>query len=235
MFNILKNDSTYEKNLKQYTKNDAMLSFLLFGLIILNYSVLAILQNRFYLIKENILLAGCIFNACMTGVTILFLKLKKQTIDTIGLSKGKWKRSIIIGVIYASFLFYNNCLSHLMDGSSLVSIQNILILSVYYLLVAVCEEVVFRGYIGTRIYGLVKNRWLAVFAAGILFTVMHFPYRMIAYGMTLGDLTVNHFSWLADLFITHIIFNYIYSKTNSLYGSIIPHWMSNLAYNILLR
>ena len=41
-----------------------------------------------------------------------------------------------------------------------------------------------RGYIGMRIYGLIKKKWLATFAVGILFIIMHFPYRMIAYGMT---------------------------------------------------
>lgn len=235
MFKILKNDKEYQNNLQQYTKKDGILSLLLFGLMILNYSVLAILQTRFEFIKENILLTGCIFNALMTGITLFFMKLKKQTLNTVGLSNGKWKISIITGAILASFLFYNNCLSYLIAGSNLVSTQKILILSIYYLLVSVCEEVVFRGYIGTRIYGLIKKRWLAVFVVGILFIIMHFPYRMIAYGMSLRDLTINNFSCMADLFITHTVFTFIYSKTNSLYGAIIPHWMSNFAYNILLR
>lgn len=235
MLKLLKADSRYENNVKQYTKTDGTLSLLLFGMIILNYSILAILQNGFVLIQENILFTGCVFNALMTGITILLIRLRKQTLDTIGLRNGKWKISIIAGTILASFLFYNNCISHLAGGSKLVPIQKILVLSVYYLLVSVCEEVVFRGYIGTRIYGLVKKRWLAVFVTGILFIVMHFPYRMIAYGMTLSDLTVNNISWIVDLLITHIIFNFIYLKTNSLYGAIIPHWMSNLAYSILLQ
>ncbi|MDE7339848.1 MAG: CPBP family intramembrane metalloprotease [Lachnospiraceae bacterium] len=235
MFKILKNDRAYQNNLRQYTKADGMLSLLLFGIMILNYSILAILQIKFEFIRENILLVGCMFNAFMTGITILFIRLKKQTLDTIGLSNGKWKGSIITGTILASFLFYNNCLSHLIAGSELISIQEILVLSIYYLLVSVCEEVVFRGYIGTRIYGLFKKKWLAVFVAGILFIIMHFPYRMIVYKMTLHDLTINNLSWIADLFITHTVLTYIYSKTNSLYGAIIPHWMSNFAYNILLR
>lgn len=235
MLKILQADKEYDNNLKQYTRKDAILSFILFEIIILNYSILAVLQTKFEFIKENILLVGCIFNVLMIVITILFIKLNKQTLSTIGISKGRWKSSIIIGIIVASFLFYNNCISNLISGSKLISIQEILILLVYFLLVAVCEEFVFRGYIGTRIYGLIKKRWLAVFVVGILFIVMHFPYRMIAYGMTLNDLTIKNFNWIIDLFITHLVFNFIYLKTNSLYGAIIPHWMSNFAYNIILK
>lgn len=235
MLKILQADRGYESNLKQYTRKDGILSFVLFGIMILNYSILAVLQTKIEIIKENIILVGCIFNALMIVITILFIKLDKQRLETIGLYKGKWKSSIIIGIILAVFLFYSNCSYNLINGSKLISIQDMLILLIYYLLVAVCEEIVFRGYIGTRIYGLIKKKWLAIFVVGILFIIMHFPYRMIAYGMTLSDLTIKNFSWIIDLFITHIIFNFIYLKTNSLYGAIIPHWMSNFAYNIILK
>lgn len=235
MLKILQIDRGYESNIKQYTRKDGILSFILFGIMILNYSILAVLQTKFEFIKQNIILIGCIFNVLMIVITILFIKLNKQSLETIGLYKGKWKNSIIIGIILASFIFYNNCLSHLINGRNLVSIQEILTLLVYYLLVAICEEFVFRGYIGTRIYGLIKSRWLAVFVVDILFIIMHFPYRMIAYGMTLNDLTIKNFSWIIDLFITHLVLNFIYLKTNSLYGTIIPHWMSNFAYNIILK
>lgn len=235
MLKILQADREYDSNLKQYTRKDGILAFALFGIMILNYSILAVLRTKIEIIKENIMLVGCIFNALMIVITILFIKLNKQSFETIGLYKGKWKNSIIIGIILASFLFYNNCLSHLIKGSHFITLQEIIIQLVYYFLVAVCEEIVFRGYIGTRIYGLIKKKWLAILVVGILFIIMHFPYRMIAYGMILSDLTIKNFSWIIDLFITHLVFNFIYLKTNSLYGAIIPHWMSNLAYNIILK
>ena len=235
MLKILQANEKYESKLKKYTTKDGILAFLLFGIIMLCYSILALLQIKFEFIKENILLIGIIFNVLIIIITILFIKLNKQTLDSVGLYKGKWKNSIIIGIILACILFFNNCLSHLIEGSNLISLQDILVLLVYYLLISLCEEIAFRGYIGTRIYGLFQRRWLAVSIVGMLFIIMHFPYRMIAYGMTLSDLTINNFSWIIDLFITHIVFNFIYLKTNSLYGAIIPHWMSNFANSIILK
>lgn len=232
---ILQANVEYDNNLKQYTKKDGVLAFVLFGITMLSYSILAVLQIKCEIIKENIMMVGCIFDALIIIITMIFIKSNKQNMETIGLYKGKWKNSIIMGIILASFLFYTNCLSNLISGSHLIALKEILILLVCYLSGAVCEEIVFRGYIGTRIYGLIKKRWLAVIIVGLLFIIIHFPYRMIAYGMTLSDLTIKKFSWIIDLFITHLVLNFIYLKTNSLYGAIIPHWMSNLAYNIILK
>ncbi len=147
MLKILQVDKEYENNLKQYTKKDGVLAFVLFVIMALTYSLLAILENSFEFIRENDLLFGCIVNIFVVAFTVLLIKLGGQMMDTIGLYKGKWKNSIIIGTILASFLVFNNCLSQLINGSDLISIQEILTLLVYYLLVAICEEFVFRGYI----------------------------------------------------------------------------------------
>ena len=235
MFKILQADKEYENNLKQYTKKDGILALALFAIIMIEYSIIGILRNNFDFINKNIMIFGCICNLLMIIITILFVRLNKQKVDTIGIFKGKWKISIIIGVILALFYSYNNCISYLINGSKIVPLEQLQILIIYYLLVSVCEEFVFRGYIGTRIFGFFKNKYIAICLTGILFIIMHFPYRMIAYGMTLSDLTINNFGWIVDLFITHIIFSFIYLKTNSLYGTIIPHWMSNLSYNIVLK
>ena len=39
--------------------------------------------------------------------------------------------------------------------------------------------------------------------------------------------------YILDLFITHLILSYVRIKSDSLYGTIIPHWISDLAYRIV--
>lgn len=231
---MFKLNGGYENNLRQYNKKDGIFAFILFFIVMLSYSILGALVTKFSLFKNNILITGSIFNVIIILIVILFVKINKQDLDTIGLYKGKWKISCIVGIILACVYFANNCLSYLINGSNLISIKEIGILSIYYLLISVSEEIVFRGYIGTRMNGIIKKKWISVLFVALLFITMHFPYRMIAYGMTINELITN-FSWIIDLFITHIIFNFIYMKTNSLYGSIIPHWISNLSYSIVSR
>ena len=231
MIKALCANQEYNDNLKKYDKKDGMLAILLFAIIIIMYALLGILYKNNSFIKDNIKIIGCLFNLLLIIVTILFVKLRKQRLETIGL-KGRWKLSIILGGILSLFYFYCNCLDHLINGEKLISITIILFLMIYFLLVSVCEELVFRGYIGTRLNGLFKNKYIVIIVTGILFVVMHFPYRVIAANMSLTDFDIG---WLINLFIFHLIMNFIYMKTNSIYGSIIPHWISDLAYAIVSK
>ena len=231
MIKALCANQEYNDNLKKYDKKDGMLAILLFAIIIIMYALLGILYKNNSFIKDNIKIIGCLFNLLLIIVTILFVKLRKQGLETIGL-KGRWKLSIILGGVLSLFYFYCNCLDHLINGEKLISITSILFLMVYFLLVAICEEIVFRGYIGTRLNGLIKNKYIVIIVTGILFVVMHFPYRMIAANMSLSDFDIG---WIINLFVFHLVMSFIYMKTNSIYGSIIPHWISDLAYEIVSK
>ncbi len=228
------NKEFHEKVIK-YHGLDSLLAIGLFLINIVLYALLAIWESEHLIIKENILLAGSGINVLMIIVSVLFIKIRKDNLSSIGLYGGKWKQSCLIGLILASILFFINCLWHIILGADFIARKDIVKLLVYYLTIALCGEIVYRGYITSRLFGLIKNQYLVIIISGILFIIMHFPYRMIAYDMTISDLTIYNAGWLLDLFITHIIFSFIYLKTNSLYGAIIPHWMSNLAYNLVVR
>lgn len=232
---LFKPNQKFHESVVHYQSLDGLLAIGLFGVVCALYALLAVLQTNYPIMQEKSMAVGCAFNLLLIGLTILLIKMRKGDLSSIGLYGGNWKQSCIIGVIGAAILFFNNCLSHIIGGASFIKQSDMIQFSVYYLTVALCEEIVFRGYIGTRLYGLLKNEYLVILVNGVFFTVMHFPYRMVAYGMSLSDLTIHRMGWLVDLFITHTVLSFIYLKTNSLYGAILPHWMSNLAYNLVAR
>ncbi|WP_270524902.1 CPBP family intramembrane glutamic endopeptidase [Longibaculum muris] len=231
---LIQPNQEFQDNVIKYNRIDSLLAFGLFCIMCILYAILAVLESRYPVIEES-RLAGSGINIFMIISTILLVKVRKEKFSSIGLYSGKWKQSCLIGLILALILFFNNCLLHIISGADFIEIKDITKLVIYFLTVALCEEIVFRGYIGTRLYGLIKNQYLVIMITGILFITMHFPYRMIAYRMTIVDLTINNIGWILDLFLTHIVLSLIYMKTNSLYGSIIPHWMSNLAYSLVAR
>lgn len=231
MLDILKSNDKYNDNLREYSKKDGVLALILFVIVVVMYSVLGLLYKNNNFIKENIRIVGIVFDTILIIITIMFVKTNKQKIDTIGF-KGRWMLSIILGGILGLFYLYCNCLSHLIEGEKLISINKILFLAIYFLFVSVSEEIIFRGYIGTRLNGLIKNKYVTLVLTGILFVVMHFPYRMIAANISLCDFDIG---WLINLFIFHLVMSFIYMKTNSIFGSIIPHWISDLAYEIVLK
>ena len=69
---------------------------------------------------------------------------------------------------------------------------------------------------------------------GVLFVLMHFPFKMVAYDMSFLEI-ISNVRYIADLFITHLILAYIRIKSDSLYGAILPHWVSDFAYRIVIH
>lgn len=186
-----------------------------------------------YVSNYQITCIGGITNLVFVGIVLLILKIRKQGLETIGLRKGNVKLSLIMGTTLAAILFFNNCLSNILfDNQSFISIKQIIIDILYFFTVGLVEEVMFRGYIETRLHGYTKRIYLDVLLTGILFVLMHFPFRMAAYHMSFIDLMTN-VPYMLDLFFTHLVLSYIRIKSDSLYGAILPHWMSNLAYNIV--
>ena len=117
---------------KQYTNNDGILALLLFGIFILLYSILAVLEVNIKLFKDNILIVGCILNGVLILITMLFLKIRKQGLDSIGLYKGNWKKSCLLGMILGLVLFFNNCGIHLLQGKKIIEIHRIFAYVIYF-------------------------------------------------------------------------------------------------------
>lgn len=140
---------------------------------------------------------------------------------------------MILGGGLTAWVFFCNCLSEvLFENQKFISLSKIFIYAVFYFTVGLAEEVLFRGYLETRLHALTKHIFLDVIFTGVLFVLMHFPYKCIAYNLSFLDFICNA-RYIADLFITHLIWSFIRIKSDCLYGTILPHWISDLAYNIV--
>lgn len=222
---------SYKEKIAEYKKVDAAMAMGVFLLYCMAMVFLGLIAD--YVSGLMITVTGATVNLIFVGIVIAFLNIRKQGLETIGLKGGNMQMSLIFGAILSAFLFFCNCLSNvLFAGMQFIPLLDILINFFYYFTVALCEEVIFRGYIGTRLHGIFKNMWVVVFITGILFVLMHFPFRMVAYQMTFMELATNY-PYMLDLFITHLILSYIHMKSDSLTGAILPHWVSNLSHSIV--
>jgi len=222
---------SYIQLVKHYSMKDTAMAI---GLFILYCGVMVVsgFLNEYLTILERTVL-GMIINSCFVGVVFLFLVVKKQGIETVGLKKGNIRLSLILGIVLAAILFFCNCLSNIIfDGQVFVPFKTILIYIIYFFTVGLCEEVIFRGYILTRLYGIVRNVYIDILLSGVLFVLMHFPFRMVAYNLSFFELATN-VPYMIDLFVTSLVLSFIRVKSDSLYGAIVPHWISDLSYSIV--
>lgn len=204
------------------------------GLFILYCGEMAVsgFLNEYLTILESTV-SGIIINSCFVGIVLLFLMIKKQGIETVGLKKGNIKLSLILGGALAAILFFCNCLSNIIfEGADFIPLKTILIYIIYFFTVGLCEEVIFRGYILTRLYGIVRNVYIDVLLSSVFFVLMHFPFRMVAYNLSFFELAAN-VPYMIDLFVTSLVLSFIRVRSDSLYGAIVPHWISDLSYSIV--
>lgn len=229
MFNIV--PDSYKHVISKYSRLDAFFAFLLFILYTAALFCTGFIFN--YVSKLQITFFGMFINLLFSGIVILFVLIRKQGLDTLGITKGNLKLSLLLGSILALILFFCNCLSNIIfEGQTFIAARSIILNIFYYFTVALCEEILFRGYIQTRLHGITHNICIDIFVSGLMFVFMHYPFRMIAYNLSFKDFVTN-LPFLLDLFITHLILSFIRIKSNNIYGSIIPHWISDLSYSIV--
>ena len=223
----------YNEEIKKYTVIDVLIAILLYVGYFFAMIVCGAI-DKFALMDgmpRNLL--GMAINILFVLITICLIKLRNQSIETVGLIGGRVKLGFLLGGILALILFTCNCVLNIAFGDAKLADGEIIILLLFeYLFVGAAEEIIFRGFIMSRIYPIFRNNIACVIVTGLLFVALHFPYRLMV-GMTFPGLITNY-RYLADLFITHCVFSYIYLKSKSLYSTILPHWMSNFAHGILI-
>ena len=223
--------ASYRERIAQFDKKDALLALTVITAYFLVMAISGMIVT--YVSQLQMTFIGGGINLLFVVLVLVLLKIRKQGIESIGFKEGNVKLSLILGGILAAILFFCNCLSNvLFEQQSFISFADILIYLVYFFTVGLSEEVLFRGYLESRLHSLTKSVFLDVLVTGILFVLMHFPFRMIAYDMSFWTILSNA-GYMTDLFITHLILSYIRIRTDSLYGAILPHWVSDLAYRIV--
>ena len=133
-------------------------------------------------------------------------------------------KSIILGFVLGIFLVVGNIAVGLENGKNFAPIQTILLNVFYYLfIISLSEEMIFRGFIQSRIFGLVHNNLLTTILVAIMFILSHIPYHMSAEKMTLLQFCQHNGTWFISLFVLHLFLTYLYRKYNSIFASTVFH------------
>ena len=212
---LFASDESYKEMISKYTKTDGILAITMYAILMLVYYFMGVIfiQKKLYL---GIPVGFLIIVSCIALVLI-----RKQKLDTIGFTFKNIKKSLLLGVVFG-ILFPLLKIDYILNGCKIISVNKALYYIFYFfIVVALSEEVIFRGYIQTRIYGLIKNDILAVIVTGFMFYAMHLPYQMPVNGMEVNLIDV------VSKIIFHIIANFLYRKYNSLVAPTMYHGFLN--------
>lgn len=203
----------------------------LFIFIVVNLMLIPLLFIKPIIGKLWVMAIG---GAIFILTTLIMAKREGLDIRILGLHTSSFIKdlffsAIIILTIFPIFIIGNHFYQTLILGHhfQFVFRDNVLFTALNnLLLVAIPEEVFFRGYIQgqlLRIYNSKKIIWIVSYSnliTSILFSLGHFFLNP-----NLGRLAV---------FFPSLLFGFLRERSGNIYPSIILHWLSNLVMYILL-
>jgi membrane protease YdiL (CAAX protease family) len=220
-------DSQYKAAISSYTKKDAVTAIVYWAGLMVLYAAAGILD---VILGGNT--AGVSLSLLLAVACVAIVLIKKQGLSSIGLVGGRAGSSLIAGLLLGivPLITSHSLLAAMIYGWELNPVGYIVSRFVYYLFaISLLEEIIFRGYIQTRLYGLFRNHATALIIGGLMFMLMHIPYQIVIRGA--DALSLN----LIFTFLFHIAAAMLYGKFNSLYGAVLFHalvdWSSDIFKN----
>ena len=223
---IYASDAAYKQMLENYTAKDTAFAVGLYIIIALGYLGMGIVH------AATGLYLGGYFNLISILLCFLLLFIRKQKSDTVGLTSTHVRKGILVGLISGTVFSLLNIIPAIQSGSIWAGFSITLVTNTFYYFIVIGfqEEIVFRGYIQTRLYGVIKSDWLAVLICGLMFAAIHVPFQFYQRNSgNLVDFVAQNFIWLLMTFIWHFVFNLLYRKYNSLTAPTIAHGLMNLS------
>jgi len=225
-------DASYQE-VKNFEVKDALMAVVLY-IISMVLLLLAGIIHTYTSISGYY--ASIAANVLMIFICAGFVAIRKQKRDSVGLNLNHFVKALLLGLVVGIIFSLLNIIPAIQSGGKLTTNIRVIFLNAFYYLVIIGfeEELLFRGYIQTRLYGAIKSDVLAVIAGGLIFATTHIPFQLyIRNNGSLIEFLANNYTWLLLTFIYHIVFNFLYRKFNSLTAPVAAHWLMNFSYSLI--
>jgi len=226
---LLSIDCEYKKIIESFARRDGILAICLYIAIV----VIIYFGIRFlHLAPLARGIADIAISAMMIIVTFILLYMQKQKLHTLGIAKRNCLKSSVVGLVIGTslFLFVRIVSPGALFPSEILSLSFVYFALYHFILIGFTEELIFRGFIQTRLYGIIKSDNWAIFITGFLFVALHViaDRFFIAFvpGFEMARYSVFN---IVLTFIAHIGLNALYRKYNSLLGPVILHGLANIS------
>jgi membrane protease YdiL (CAAX protease family) len=223
-----------ELNERKYDLLDGIAA--LFFVIILFFGYVFILNKYYaeyyglYTTDTSLRISQNIFAIIYTLLIAVYLLIRKQPLSSIGLSRKNLKNSFLVGLYYSVLFTVAFLILHLIKDDFRIVTDGEIILkkSLYFVFfVALFEEFVFRGFINSRLRGLVKNKYLAMIVASVLFSLLHMPFNSMYFAGSFGHYLKMQGAYHLILCFLHLFFTYLFNRYQNLAASTVFHFVYN--------
>lgn len=217
-------NSKYESKLRNYNKKDGLKAIILYFLIMLSL----FFQGWLYTVNVStfVLNSSQIWLPLIRLIIFLFfLHCSKEKISSVGINADNIKHSIMLGVIGGGLLLILQTVLFIAQGKAISFSSPMLLTWVIFIFAALEEEVLFRGYIQTRMSGLINRQWIVGIINSLLFLTIHYPVRWVVSAAVSFDVLSG--VYVISLLALHFFCDAVYKRTNCLWGAVVLHIIYN--------
>lgn len=215
-------ESEYELEVKKYGKKDAIIALCAWlvwvAVVLIGWGITSLGLTQVQSLIIQILLISII----PTGIVFTIVIIKKQGLNSIGIHNTRLLPTLRFGVLLALILSVFGIVPGLIYGWEFNSLGMTTLLLLYAFILAAAEDILFVGYLQTRLYGIFKKDVTAIFIGAVLFTLPHIPVALISPYLGLGFV-----SYLVMLFIAHVLMVLVFRRYFSLIPVFIAHTLGN--------
>lgn len=221
----------YKSNLRRYEKRDGVKAILWYCLIMCS----AFFQGWLYTTNATVF----VLNSSLIWISIILLVVffcffyyNKENIRSIGINTENIWKSIALGLVGGFLLLILQNALFIVQGKSVIFTKSQLFSWVIFISGAFEEEVLFRGYIQTRLSGLINSQWIVGIINSVLFLSTHYPVKWVVFGEVSFDILPA--IYVVSLLVLHFFCDAVYKRTNCLWGAVLLHIIYNAVGAMIL-
>ncbi|GIM30363.1 hypothetical protein CPJCM30710_30290 [Clostridium polyendosporum] len=237
----------FDESVKDFKFKDGIMSIIyylyymiiiyLFGLLMFKTNIYENLASYFNINNQQFYMD--IFYIPLTILQLIpifiLIKIRKQNIKSVGLKTDKIFKSMFLGIVFSIPFITPTIINAISRGKNIISLTNLIWLFLYFFIeIAFVEELSFRGFIQTRIQGLIKVKWLSIIVVGIMFSLMHIPFQVIKANIPLNEFIINDSIHLIFTCVIHIYLVYLYTRDNNIISTSVSHTLINFIPSIFI-
>ena len=222
---LLDADPVYREQMEGYTRKDAALALALYAVFMAAYYWMGRVMGttgQYWVEAGNVIL--------MLIPVLLCLK----RLSHVGVTLRNLRQSLLVGAALGMlFLLGFTIIPGIVSGARLLPAGEILH-NIYWFIVIIglCEEIVYRGFIQPRLFPLLKKEWLAVIVSGLLFVLSHIPFQMAMRNMSLAEYWPAFLENAPFQFFWHLAMTWLYRRYGNIFGCAVFHGLVDLSMGI---
>ena len=222
----------FDESIKNYNRSDGLVAICLFGLMMIYAIIFGIVMIKIRL-YEYLEISNFFYMIIYLPYLVIFLSsilfyitYRKQKLKSIGLRTDNIIKSIGLGVLFSLPFIFQYIIFAIKNPEKIMNIEELIWRFLYFLIyIAFMEELIFRGFIQTRIQGIIKSKWKSIIAVGIMFSVLHIPFHFIKSNMSFVEYLGDDMGNLIKLCLIHIYLVYLYTRDYNIISVTITHML----------